>query len=437
MARRVRMLAVVLGVLGAAVLAASCGTKTARPTVNKTDVRIQSERVRELALKREFEYKDRLNRLGYLLRHANADLCGRKTVRSLGVSIDSAENLAPDWRPTVATVMGITSDQPSIFAVAPGSPGDKAGLRVGDEILTYNGRSVPSGEAGRKDLREWMYQDFRRTAKDDAKTGADNATAADKQTEKAADKDADKAAAQPESALAVPEVDATPTPFVKPANALDPVTVQLGVRRRGLISYIDVQAEAVCRYPLVLVYTDEVNACADGKVIYVNTGLLRLLTDDGQLMLILGHEMAHNVMGHIEQDKQNVALGQLADAIVTFFTGGPSGAFTDASRMVNDANSIPMEEEADYVGLYFSARTGTDISHVRELWELMAVEHPGAIGRPGTDHPMDEFRSLFLEKTVAEIEAKRAQGQPLVPNIQEGATAPWDADDDNATSEEP
>jgi hypothetical protein len=49
----------------------------------------------------------------------------------------------------------------------------------------------------------------------------------------------------------------------------------------------------------------------------------------------------------------------------------------------------------------------------------MGAKHPAAIHLKGTSHPSSAKRFVALEETVAEINAKKASGTPLVPEEQE------------------
>jgi predicted Zn-dependent protease len=79
------------------------------------------------------------------------------------------------------------------------------------------------------------------------------------------------------------------------------------------------------------------------------------------------------------------------------------------------AYSQEFEAEADYVGLYVIARAGYRIDDAANFWRRMAISSPGSVTMTG-DHPATPERFVALQAAVKEIEAKTAQGQPLVPN---------------------
>ena len=84
------------------------------------------------------------------------------------------------------------------------------------------------------------------------------------------------------------------------------------------------------------------------------------------------------------------------------------------------AFSQDFEAEADYVGVYHAARAGVDVSSAATLWRRLAIENPAAIDLLGSTHPSTAKRFLAIEAAMAEIEAKRAAGLPLVPGEREG-----------------
>ncbi len=70
--------------------------------------------------------------------------------------------------------------------------------------------------------------------------------------------------------------------------------------------------------------------------------------NDDELALVIAHEMAHNLMKHIEAKKQNAMGGFLADLALAVLT---RGAYKDANfaNAAGQAYSQEFESEADYV----------------------------------------------------------------------------------------
>ena len=158
---------------------------------------------------------------------------------------------------------------------------------------------------------------------------------------------------------------------------------------------VDVTIETVpaCNYSINLRNSDVVNAYATGRSITVTTGMMDFTKTDAELAAIIGHELAHNTLGHIRKITTNYIL---------------SAGATRYTR--------PFESEADYVGLYYAARAGYDIENIEDMWRRIGTRHPRAIGRAKT-HPATPDRFLRLKAAYEEIIAKRAAGEPLLPNF--------------------
>ncbi len=165
------------------------------------------------------------------------------------------------------------------------------------------------------------------------------------------------------------------------------------IRERGGET-IDVNISPIpqCDYAVRLKMTSTINAYATGSAIIMTSGMMNFVKDDEELAAIIGHELAHNELSHIRKIITNLAL---------------SGFATRYTR--------PFESEADYVGLYYTARAGYDIDHVEDIWRRLSQLNLRAIARPKT-HPTFPDRYVRLGAARAEIKAKQAAREPLLPN---------------------
>lgn len=182
-----------------------------------------------------------------------------------------------------------------------------------------------------------------------------------------------------------------------------PVTLGLASGRS-----LTIQPDLICEYPALLVRSPETNAAADGVAIAITTGLFQAARSDDELALILGHELAHNTLGHMSADAGTSARsGKLLDAL---FRSSISTALTGQT---NAPYSPAKEKEADYQGLYFMARAGFSVAAAETMWTRLN-KTPGAANLTLT-HPSGPERQAALKHAAEEIRAKQKAGSPLVP----------------------
>lgn len=207
-----------------------------------------------------------------------------------------------------------------------------------------------------------------------------------------------------------------------PAIALRPVDdaavaggeVTFFVKRDAQAFRAVVAPERVCSYPVGLFDDQSVNAFADGDRVMISKGMVRFVDTEDELALVIGHELAHNTEGHRDKKMGNAIFGAIFDGLAAGFGVNTGGAFSNAMAGVN---SQDFESEADYVGAYYAARAGYDVSQAAGLWRRMAASHPLAIHLAGSTHPSTAKRFLALEQTSREITSRIDAGEPLVPII--------------------
>lgn len=171
---------------------------------------------------------------------------------------------------------------------------------------------------------------------------------------------------------------------------------------------------------------DVVNAYADGKSIFITSGMVKFTRNDDELAFILAHETAHNVMQHLRGLEQNALAGMIAgmvaDVAMASVGGGAGSTFTQAGgKIATQAYSPEYEAEADYIGLYLAARAGYNIAYAPDMWRRMSLDNPDSIYLT-TTHPSNAARYIVMRKTVAEIEQKQRNNLPLVPEFKKVAT---------------
>lgn len=334
-----------------------CATPmTQGPAVDSEVVQREEELQKELALKGYYKSQMRLLDISYPILEKNREACGKKVAPSFGLVIDSAPAARKGYEQVFKKLFGDTDDA-KIVGIIEYGPAHHADVKVGDSVKAVGGE---------------IYQDT-----------------SSKGMKKMSGKIADLA--QPGS----------------------PVVFEL--QRDGQLLSTEITPQVTCDYAVNVLMDDALNAYADGKAVYVATGMMRFVEDDDELALIVGHEVSHNAMGHIDAKTRNSLLGTLFDIVAIGYGIDTQGAF---GKMGANSYSREFESEADYVGLYYVARAGYDISEAPTFWRRMAIAHPDNIkGSYGATHPSTSERMVALENAVAEILTKQNNNQELKPNM--------------------
>ena len=165
------------------------------------------------------------------------------------------------------------------------------------------------------------------------------------------------------------------------------------IRRGDATLRLAVVGEMGCAYDAQVLPGPGLSASADGRHVFISAALVSYARSDDMLALVLGHEFAHDILRHRRRLDQvgYRALGDLGS--------------TPASLKL-------AEREADYVGLYLTARAGYDIAQAPEFWRRF----PAADGDLSWSHPGAAERAASLAATRDEILGKLKAGQPLIPS---------------------
>lgn len=303
------------------------------PLHGAADEAAEELRLDYLALDLELEGHARVMRVADRMRIAGAELCGKKVSPVIGVYAPTEHTISDRWpdKDFIAPFVEAAQKRYSLGAdsrvliVVPGLAADRAGLEVGDLITAVDGVRD----------RAVQIELLRNRGKDGV--------------------------------------------------------VRISVEREGGSETLELTAEMGCSIASRFTFGTSVNAFAVsfGRLtgIYFFSGILGFLPDDTDLAIIVGHELAHLVLGHTSQRR----------TIKRF------------------------EAEADYLGLYFAARAGYDISRAPEVWDAFARINPYASVDWGFySHATSAKRSLALLGAVDEIHRKQAQGVPLEPEKRRG-----------------
>lgn len=285
----------------------------------------------------------RVARVAWRLSQANAALC--PTVRlSAGWALHSARQYSPELRPHAVARFGLRGDLPGVVVAPPGSPAESAGLRAGDLMLAVNAAPLSPGETAGPARWNGLETNIRTL---------------------------DAALAQGAATVTVERDDQT----------LD----------------LEIHPRRACGYEVQLDPSDELNARADGRRLFISTALAGFAQDDDELAVILGHELAHHVLGH-RPWKDSGGAARRANESAWQAEGGSGGA----------------EQQADRVGLWLAARAGYDPAVAAPFWRRFGASN-WRVRFPQIGHASAGARAAALEAVQREIEEKRRAGDELLP----------------------
>ena len=346
-------------VLASVWLCAACTPSAKLPALSPDDIAAERHRQEIAQLKDYYEQMHRVDTVGFRIAVANRADCKDWVSAQIGLLAHTPRSLPRKFRSFSTEALGIRWVRATVVSVVEGSPAAVAGVKNGDELMTFNNEPVPTvGTPG------WIGY------------------------------------------------------FLK-YNGERPVTIVL--KRDGADQTLTVNPVLACAIPINLEINQDANAFTDYKKIVIQSGFLRTLRTDAELATIVGHELAHVTMGHYKKRLINEAAGAFSGALIDggFLLGGiyTGRAFSDylgqAGRKVF---SIGFELEADYVGVYYAARAGYDISGTEEVWRKLSLEYPEDI-RKATTHPTSPVRFLQMRKVIEEIADKKRRNLPLVPSL--------------------
>jgi len=167
-----------------------------------------------------------------------------------------------------------------------------------------------------------------------------------------------------------------------------------------------------------LVDNPEMNAfCMPGGKIVVYTGLMKIVSSDDELAVVMGHEVAHAVAKHSNERMSQQMMAQYGAAILGAAVQNKSAAVQQVASTVYGVGAqygvvLPFsrkhESEADYMGMVFMAMAGYNPEVAVGFWEKMSA---GGASVPEflSTHPSGEHRISDIKKSLPEIEKYRTK----------------------------
>ena len=335
--------------LSLSVLATACTTigttqPTARPT-SAAPAQTQYNIGVTKGIDRYIEQRAHVESVGFRLRRANVADCARlnKVKPDLGIIVWSLANFPNEEDQRRLRQSFALTDAVTVAIAITQAPAQRAGLRAGMIITHVNGQELPSGQGAT------------------------------------------------ERFIALSNI----------AARNGPVTLTLNDS-----STLSLMAEPTCQYQNILVRSEDNNAGADARSIAITTSLVDFTQSDDEIALILGHELAHKILGHVDQD--NPGAPKISKPSESIF---PSAILSALTTKAASHFSLFNEQDADYAGLYFMARAGFDVGTAERMWaRINASMHSSSMAQ---SHPTGPERLKALKAAALEIKLKQKTGAPL------------------------
>jgi membrane-associated protease RseP (regulator of RpoE activity) len=175
-----------------------------------------------------------------------------------GLLVHAVDQYPASARPAVISTFGL-GDEPAVLVVVPGSAAARAGLQVGDGVVSLSGKAFPL-KGSRKKASYERVQEFEE--------------------------------------------------FLIASLAAGPVAVEF--LRGGMRHSAVLEPEPGCISRVQLVPSEKLNAAADGTYAQLTTGIVNFARGDDEIALVVAHEMAHNILGHrVRLNEQKISRGLL------------------------------------------------------------------------------------------------------------------------------
>jgi len=262
-------------------------------------------------------YKDlntRLENIAHKIKSANKDMCP-STHADMGLSVHTVADYPLDFQNVARNLLPV-SEQVSIRTIRKNSPAYLSGLREGDEIIQLDQTNIISGVQGKA-----MFETL---SKEQTKLHG----------------------------------------------------AHLFIRRNGKVFQTRVQPENVCDYPVHVYFSDTLNGHTDGKNVWITSELIKTTKEDVHLALVVAHEMAHAIAGHIHTE--------------------PTKA---------------LELEADSLAIVMLAKAGYDIDQAVKYWDK-APNPQNDIHEVTDTHPTLAERKANLKQAATYV--KKGYGMAAV-----------------------
>jgi predicted Zn-dependent protease len=170
-------------------------------------------------------------------------------------------------------------------------------------------------------------------------------------------------------------------------------------------------------YQFFILNSPEINAFAvPGGKVFVNSGLILIVESEDELAGVIAHEIGHVAARHISKRSEKstpLSLAMLGALLAGIFLGAKAGSALATTAMAATETvmlkySRDDEEEADYLGLKYMARTGYD----RKAMVTMLKKIRRASGPASSDPPAYMMTHPAAEERAEKLSIQMSQFPP-------------------------
>lgn len=168
-------------------------------------------------------------------------------------------------------------------------------------------------------------------------------------------------------------------------------------------------------WEFTLVKSNEVNAfCMPGGKIVVYEGLMTMISNEDELAVVIGHEVAHAVAKHSNERMSQQVLASYGSQALSLALSQKSATTQSVANVVFGLGSqygvmLPFsrkhEIEADYMGMVFMKIADYNPDAALTFWKKMSAGGSSTSEFLST-HPSDSRRIAEIEKSLPEIKKK-------------------------------
>ena len=162
-----------------------------------------------------------------------------------------------------------------------------------------------------------------------------------------------------------------------------------------------------------LVANTEVNAfCMPGGKIVVYEGLMKMVSTEDELAVVIGHEVAHAVAKHSNERMSQQILAQYGSNVLNSALANKSAAVQSVAGQVFGLGaqygvmlpfSRKQENEADYMGMVLMSMAGYNPDMALTFWQKMSAGGGASVPELLSTHPSDETRINNIKKNLPKI----------------------------------